>query len=76
MKWVKQRAVTVNRKRAIEMAMSGKDDLDVAGEGGVGSEKDVMQGLYSIGQTELYVPDPVIDVSLFSMFFLQSLTHI
>ena len=60
MKWVKQRAVTVNKKRAIEMAM---EDLAVAGEGGMGSEKDVMQGLYAVGQTELYVPDPVIDVS-------------
>ena len=64
MKWVKQRAVTVNKKRAIEMALAGQKDLQVAGEGGgTGSEKDVMQGLYAVSQTELYVPIPVLDVS-------------
>ena len=64
MKWVKQRAVTVNKKRAIEMAMVGQSDLQVAGgEGGMGSEKDVMQGLYAVNQTELYEPIPVLDVS-------------
>lgn len=66
MKWVKQNAVTVNKKRAIEMAMSERHDrLAVAGEdsgAGFSSEKDVMQGLYSEGQTELYVPNPVINV--------------
>lgn len=63
MKWVKQRAVTVNKQRAIEMAMS--DKLDVAGEKeeGFGAEKDVMQGLYAQSQTELYRPDPIVDVS-------------
>ena len=66
MKWVKQNAVTVNKKRAIEMAMSERQDhLAVAGEkpeAGFSSEKDVMQGLYAENQTELYIPDPVINV--------------
>ena len=66
MKWVKQNAVTVNRRRAIEMAMSDRQDrLAVAGEdqgAGFSSEKDVMQGLYAQSQTELYIPDPVVDV--------------
>ena len=56
MKWVKQRAVTINKKRAIEVAMGGDEE-------GAGSEKDVMQGLYSQSQTELYRADPVVDVS-------------
>ncbi|KAH8104624.1 Rad4-domain-containing protein [Cristinia sonorae] len=47
MKWVKQRAATVNKMRAIELAIS------------VGGEKDVMQGLYSMNQTELYQADPI-----------------
>ncbi|KAL4250566.1 transglutaminase-like superfamily protein [Abortiporus biennis] len=63
MKWVKQRAVTVNKKRAIEMAMGGRDDLDVAGEkkDGFSNEKDSMQGMYAESQTELYQPLPIID---------------
>ena len=48
MKWVKQRAVTIHRRRAMEQAQQEGDEL--------------MQGLYSQSQTELYVPDPVIDV--------------
>ncbi|TCD70140.1 hypothetical protein EIP91_004610 [Steccherinum ochraceum] len=60
MKWVKQRAVTVNRKRAIEVAMG--DRAGGSGEGsGVGSDKDVMQGLYALNQTELYKADPIVD---------------
>ncbi|KAI0345889.1 Rad4-domain-containing protein [Trametopsis cervina] len=65
MKWVKQHAVTVNRKRAIEMAMADRGDgLAVAGDDqgqGFSSEKDVMQGMYAVNQTELYKPDPVVD---------------
>lgn len=38
------------------------DELDAGGvAGGAGGE--VMQGLYARHQTELYVPDPVVDVS-------------
>lgn len=63
MKWVKQSAVTVNKRRAVEMALAERDCLPVAGEGeGFSSEKDVMQGLYAQSQTELYVSDPVVDV--------------
>lgn len=51
MKLVKQRAVTIHRRREIE----------VAGERG---ETEVMQGLYAERQTEQYVPDPVINVGL------------
>ncbi|THH27307.1 hypothetical protein EUX98_g6882 [Antrodiella citrinella] len=58
MKWVKPHAVTVNKKRAIEAAM---DHGDGDNEGGIGSEKDVMQGLYAQNQTELYKADPVVD---------------
>ncbi|KAI0688320.1 hypothetical protein BC835DRAFT_1373054 [Cytidiella melzeri] len=66
MKWVKQHAVTVNKKRAIEMAMADRngDGLAVAGEDqgpGFSSEKDVMQAMYAENQTELYRPDPILD---------------
>ncbi|KIP08959.1 hypothetical protein PHLGIDRAFT_68410, partial [Phlebiopsis gigantea 11061_1 CR5-6] len=63
MKWVKLNAVTVNKKRAVEMAMAGHPAVagEDAAEGGFSSEKDVMQGLYAERQTELYVPDPVVD---------------
>ena len=70
MKWVKQRAMTVNKQRAIEMALSQRRDrgLQVAGENGeedFATEDGVMQGLYAEHQTELYRPDPVVDVSEF-----------
>lgn len=65
MKWVKQRAMTVNKQRAIEMALADRKDLaagpDNDGEG-FASEEGVMQGLYAKNQTELYTPDPVVDV--------------
>ncbi|KAI0947082.1 hypothetical protein AcV7_009609 [Taiwanofungus camphoratus] len=64
MKWVKQRAMTVNKQRAIEMALADRKDLaagpDNDGEG-FASEEGVMQGLYAKNQTELYTPDPVVD---------------
>lgn len=53
MKWVKVRAVTLGRRRAIGIA--GEDNL-VEGEG-------AMQGLYAESQTELYRPPPVTNVS-------------
>lgn len=66
MKWVKQHAVTVNRKRAIEMAMAERSDgLAIAGDDqgqGFSSEKDVMQPMYAESQTELYIPPPVAHV--------------
>ena len=64
MKWVKQRASTVNRKREIEMALErGREEKEKAGESSSGvGEEDVMQGLYAENQTELYVPEPIIGV--------------
>jgi xeroderma pigmentosum group C-complementing protein len=50
LKMVKQRAVTVHRRRAIEMAQQDGEE--------------VTQGLYSEMQTELFVPDPVVNVSV------------
>lgn len=68
MKWVKQRAVTVNRKRAVEMALAEQKEH---GE----NEDGIMQGLYSRNQTELYIPDPIIDVSSFICEILLILTQ-
>ncbi|THH01924.1 hypothetical protein EW026_g851 [Hermanssonia centrifuga] len=65
MKWVKQRAVTVNKQRAVEMAMTDHENQMSASGGdqgeGFSSEKDVMQGLYACIQTEIYKPEPVIN---------------
>jgi hypothetical protein len=49
LKWVKQRAVTLNKRRQQEMARQ---------EG-----EEVMQGLYAEWQTEVYRPPPIRDVS-------------
>ncbi|KAL5520128.1 hypothetical protein ACEPAG_1788 [Sanghuangporus baumii] len=51
LKWVKQRAVTVHRRRAMELAQQEGDEM--------------LQGLYSEAQTELFVPDPVVNASAF-----------
>lgn len=48
MKFVKRRAVTINRKREQEMAK-----LD--------GEEPPQQGLYAMRQTELAMPDPIVD---------------
>ncbi|KAH8114490.1 Rad4-domain-containing protein [Phellopilus nigrolimitatus] len=48
MKLVKQRAVTIHRRRAMELAQQDGDEM--------------LQGLYSEAQTELYVPEPIVDV--------------
>jgi xeroderma pigmentosum group C-complementing protein len=69
MKMVKMRAGTVNRMRELEVL---KDDLRVAGQDGPNGHDgafssavgEIMQGLYAYSQTETYVPDPVVDVSL------------
>lgn len=52
MKLVKYRAVTINRRRALEMGRS------------TGAAETDMQGLYAENQTELYIPDPVVNVSI------------
>lgn len=64
MKWVKQRASTVNRKREIEMALErGREEKERAGEPSSGlGEEEVLQGLYAESQTELYKPEPIVDV--------------
>lgn len=62
LKSIKVRASTLNRQRELEIM---KDGLREAGEEmpGAGSSKDtVMQGLYARSQTEVYQPEPVVDV--------------
>ena len=59
LKMIKLRASTVGKMREVEVlreASSGGGDAAAASE--------VMQGLYARSQTERFVPDPVIDVSL------------
>lgn len=50
LKWVKQRAVTLNKRRAQELAAQEGDEP-------------LQQGLYSEVQTQLYKPPPIVDVS-------------
>lgn len=50
LKWVKQRAVTLDRRRAQELAnLEGKDPIQ--------------QGLYAEWQTEVFTPPPIENVS-------------
>jgi xeroderma pigmentosum group C-complementing protein len=65
------RAATVGKKREIEVAEEmrrGKTDVGRgsagagAGNAGVSENGEVMQGMYAESQTELYIPEPVIDV--------------
>lgn len=51
MKWVKQRSVTINRKRAENAVLFDGGEI-------------AQQGLYAEGQTEVYVPPPVKDVGV------------
>jgi xeroderma pigmentosum group C-complementing protein len=53
LKYVKQRAATVNRRRELEIR------ANIESTNGRG---DAMQGLYAERQTETYIPPPVIDV--------------
>ncbi|KAF5360558.1 hypothetical protein D9756_005054 [Leucocoprinus leucothites] len=55
LKMIKVRAGTVNKLRELEVIK----EAGASGEGG--PPGDVMQGLYARSQTEVYVPDPVID---------------
>lgn len=75
MKMVKQHAVTVNRQRAIELAMS--DRLDLAGaKSGFGAEREAAtQGLYAQNQTELYIPNPIVDVSAYCLHSISFLAY-
>jgi xeroderma pigmentosum group C-complementing protein len=49
MKWVKQRAMTLNRRREVELAKQNGEEQ--------------MQGLYAEWQTEVFTPPPIKDVS-------------
>lgn len=59
LKFVKARAGTIGRMRELEVM---KDGLKEAGEQIGASE--AMQGLYARHQTEMYKPDPVVNVSI------------
>jgi xeroderma pigmentosum group C-complementing protein len=65
MKFVKMRAGTLGRTREIELLREGFTDAEAAGTkgGAEAAERDLMQGLYARNQTELYTPDPVVNVS-------------
>ncbi|KAG1735235.1 hypothetical protein EDB19DRAFT_1725199 [Suillus lakei] len=56
MKMVKQRAVTIGRKREMELALEKARTDTHNGDG-----QEDMQGLYARSQTELYKPKPVVD---------------
>lgn len=72
LKWVKTRAVTIAKKRMVEMAEMEALSKAVsaagngeAGETGPPAGGASMQGLYAEWQTQLYEPPPVVDVSCF-----------
>ena len=50
MKWVKQRAVTLQKRRQVELAKQDGEEM--------------VQGLYAQSQTELYRPPAIKDVRL------------
>ncbi|KIY51558.1 Rad4-domain-containing protein [Fistulina hepatica ATCC 64428] len=54
LKFVKMRPGTINRAREVQFL---KDELESAGAG----QDEAMQGLYARFQTELYMPDPVVN---------------
>lgn len=54
LKWVKQRAVTLQKRRQQELAIQ---------DGG----EPILQGLYSENQTEVLRPPPIVDVSFSSL---------
>lgn len=58
LKRVKARATTIERKRMLEVAKAD-------------GQEEELQGLYAKWQTELYVPEPVIDVR--ALPFIRSL---
>lgn len=67
LKYVKQRAVTLTRRRELEFRAGG--------EGAHGSGE-VMQGLYAERQTERYIPPPVIDVRFLFAAFLNGVSFL
>lgn len=50
LKWVKQRAVTIQKRRAQELAIQENGEA-------------IQQGLYAEHQTDVYRPPPIQDVS-------------
>ncbi|KAI6023368.1 hypothetical protein EDC04DRAFT_2900565 [Pisolithus marmoratus] len=54
MKMVKQWAVTISRQREMELAIERAKS-----EGHFTTDGEVMQGLYAFSQTELYMPEPI-----------------
>lgn len=58
LKMVKIRASTLNKSRELEVLK------EAGGNGGSGLSTEVMQGLYARSQTEPYVPEPVVNVSI------------
>ena len=62
LKRVKARASTINKKREWEM-MKERGAAQGTVDGAEGASEMLTQGLYALWQTELYVPNPVIDVS-------------
>lgn len=67
LKYVKQRAATLNRRRELEVR---------AGAEGANGNGEVMQGLYAEMQTEIYVPPPVIDVRFLFSFQTEFLSFV
>ncbi|KAJ8080192.1 hypothetical protein PM082_017022 [Marasmius tenuissimus] len=62
MKLVKMRASTVNRQREIELLKEGLSEAGASTSTVAnGSDGEVMQGLYARRQTEMFVPDPVVE---------------
>lgn len=66
LKTIKARAGTLNKQRELEVF---RDELRDAGHDVEGSGGDVMQGLYARFQTEVYIPEPIVDVRCFSIHF-------
>jgi xeroderma pigmentosum group C-complementing protein len=62
LKWVKRNAVTLQKKRAVAVALETRRAHGTQ-EDGMGEEEGVLQGLYALDQTEVYRPPPVVDVS-------------
>jgi len=67
LKMVRVRAGTVNKQREMELVKQAVKDNS---GGGGGDDAAMMQGLYARSQTEVYVPDPIIDVSFFTFFLV------
>ena len=72
LKWVKQRAVTISRKRELEVLRESSG----VSAGDAGEDQSLMQGLYAEQQTELYEPPPVIGVSTHIPLCIKSVSNV